>query len=80
MEQQDLNKRLILALALSFFVFVGYGYLFPPQKAVESTEQTVSTHQTPTATGSGTATAINSTPATTEVKNNAPVSTSSMAL
>ena len=78
MEQQDLNKRLLLALALSFFVFVGYSYLFPPQQAVESTEQTVSKHQTPTA--SVTPTAINSTPATTDNKNNAPVSTSNMAL
>ena len=32
MEQQDLNKRLLIALALSFFVFVGYSYLFPPQQ------------------------------------------------
>jgi len=78
LEQQDLNKRLLLALALSFFVFVGYSYLFPPQQAVESTEQTVSKHQTPAA--SATPTAINSTPATTDNKNNAPVSTSSMAL
>jgi len=31
LEQQDLNKRLLLALALSFLVFVGYSYLFPPQ-------------------------------------------------
>ncbi len=30
MEQQDLNKRLLLALALSFLVFVGYSYLFQP--------------------------------------------------
>jgi YidC/Oxa1 family membrane protein insertase len=30
LEQQDLNKRLILALALSFLVFIGYSYLFPP--------------------------------------------------
>ena len=80
MEQQDLNKRLLLALALSFFVFVGYSYLFPHQQAVENTEQTVSSHQTPTPTASVTPTAINSTPATTEIKNNAPVSTSSMAL
>ena len=42
MEQQDLNKRLILALALSFFVFVGYGYLFPPQKASQPIKQTSS--------------------------------------
>ena len=31
MEQQDLNKRLLLALALSFLVFIGYSYLFAPQ-------------------------------------------------
>jgi len=30
LEQQDLNKRLLLALALSFVVFVGYSYLFQP--------------------------------------------------
>jgi YidC/Oxa1 family membrane protein insertase len=29
LEQQDLNKRLLLALVLSFMVFVGYSYLFP---------------------------------------------------
>lgn len=49
MEQQDLNKRLLLALALSFFVFVGYSYFFPPVEAKKKVEQTVnSTHQTPT--------------------------------
>lgn len=54
MEQQDLNKRLLLALALSFFVFIGYSYLFPPVKPIDvkSTENTQSTvgtttHQTP---------------------------------
>ncbi len=36
MEQQDLNKRLLLALALSFLVFVGYSYLFPAKKPVAS--------------------------------------------
>jgi len=80
LEQQDLNKRLLLALALSFFVFVGYSYLFPPQQAVESTKQTVSSHQTPTPTESATPSVMNSTPSATEIKNNAPVSTSSMAL
>ena len=80
MEQQDLNKRLLLALALSFFVFVGYSYLFPHQQVVESTERTVNSHQTPTPTTSATPTAINSMPATAEIKNNAPVSTSSIAL
>ena len=51
MEQQDLNKRLLLALALSFFVFIGYSYFFPPAKSVQentATKQTTkSTHQTP---------------------------------
>ena len=38
MEQQDLNKRLLLALALSFLVFVGYSYLFPPQQVQPKNE------------------------------------------
>ena len=46
MEQQDLNKRLLLALALSFLVFVGYSYLFQP-KAVTETEQNLSTKSAP---------------------------------
>ncbi len=44
MEQQDLNKRLILALALSFFVFVGYSYLFPPATP-QAVEQNATTSQ-----------------------------------
>ncbi len=50
MEQQDLNKRLLLALVLSFFVFIGYGYFFPATQPTQSTKQvtTNSTHQTPT--------------------------------
>lgn len=52
MEQQDLNRRLLLALALSFFVFIGYGYFFPPAppaETVQTTQTTTnSTHQTPT--------------------------------
>jgi len=49
LEQQDLNKRLLLALALSFFVFIGYSYFFPPAQAVkvEETTKTMTTHQTP---------------------------------
>ena len=48
MEQQDLNKRLLLALALSFFVFIGYSYFFPPAKPVKDTTQTTqAAHQTP---------------------------------
>ena len=59
MEQQDLNKRLLLALALSFFVFIGYSYFFPPVKPTQqdTTQTTAATHQTPTVeTASNTAT------------------------
>ncbi len=74
MEQQDLNKRLILALVLSFFVFVGYSYLFPPQQAVQNTEQTANTnttHQTPTVTTSSSSSSVS--PITTQQASNAPV-------
>ena len=48
MEQQDLNRRLLLALALSFFVFIGYGYFFPATPPAETAQTTVNTtHQTP---------------------------------
>jgi YidC/Oxa1 family membrane protein insertase len=50
LEQQDLNRRLLLALALSFFVFIGYSYFFPPAKPTENAQQTTTntTNQTPT--------------------------------
>ena len=48
MEQQDLNRRLLLALALSFFVFIGYSYFFPPATPTEVAKQTTNTAlQTP---------------------------------
>jgi len=48
LEQQDLNRRLLLALALSFFVFIGYSYFFPPATPTQDTKQTSNTaHQTP---------------------------------
>jgi len=48
LEQQDLNKRLLLALALSFFVFIGYSYFFPPAKQAQDVNQTSNAaHQTP---------------------------------
>ena len=52
MEQQDLNKRLLLALVLSFFVFIGYAYFFPAPKAVQETQKSVTAtnQQTPTVT------------------------------
>ncbi len=46
MEQQDLNKRLLLALVLSFFVFVGYAYFFPTTKPIQESVKT--TQKTPT--------------------------------
>jgi len=81
LEQQDLNKRLILALALSFFVFVGYSYLFPPVQQ-EPVEQSANA-QTPAATASpATPNSTQSSPApiTTQAASNAPVTTSSTAL
>jgi len=62
LEQQDLNKRLLLALVLSFLVFVGYGYFFPVSKPAETTETTVSkttvadtrSNQAPAPSSSGT--------------------------
>lgn len=49
MEQPDLQKRLLLALALSFIVFIGYSYLFPPQAPVtkEQTQTVQNSPQTP---------------------------------
>jgi YidC/Oxa1 family membrane protein insertase len=83
LEQQDLNKRLILALVLSFFVFVGYSYLFPPQKAVQPLEEAAAQKQTPSinTTASQTPTASSSAaPAPTVAKgnNNAPAVTSNV--
>ena len=86
MEQQDLNRRLILALVLSFFVFVGYGYFFPQQQAEQTADQTAktntaadTTHQTPTVTTSATGSS-SAAPATTQQAANAPVVTSNATL
>ncbi len=49
MEQQDLNKRLLLALALSFLVFVGYSYLFPQKKTPVQAEQNITANLAPKA-------------------------------
>jgi len=79
LEQQDLNKRLILALALSFFVFVGYSYLFPPaqQQVVEQTANST----TPSVTSPETPAAAQAAPAvTTQKENNAPVTTANVKL
>jgi len=68
LEQQDLNKRLLLALVLSFFVFVGYSYFFPVEQLTpkQTTEDKTiaNTHQTPTVstTSNTTAPIASSTP------------------
>ncbi len=51
MEQQDLNRRLLLALALSFMVFIGYSYLFPvsPQQQAGQKQTAQQTSHTTTA-------------------------------
>jgi YidC/Oxa1 family membrane protein insertase len=84
LEQQDLNKRLIIALVLSFFVFVGFGYFFPQQQAVENKEQTAktttgTTHQTPTVTTTSAGSSA-AAPVTTQQASNAPVVTTSTTL
>jgi len=47
LEQQDLNKRLLLALALSFLVFVGYSYLFTPQQPLKSEQNVTKSNAAP---------------------------------
>jgi len=83
LEQQDLNKRLILALVLSFFVFAGYAYLFPQQEATQAVDKTVQTQQTPN-TATPTASANKAAPAVTTTpqgsSSNAPVTTSNSKL
>ena len=84
MEQQDLNKRLILALVLSFFVFAGYAYLFPTQNETQAVDQTAKTQQTPSkatptaSTNNAAPTATTSTPQASDV--NAPITTSNLTL
>jgi len=71
-----LNKRLLLALALSFLVFVGYSYLFPPQQMGMQVEQNATHKPAPHAVASGT-TANKQAPASaTGHSNSAPVVTS----
>jgi len=80
LEQQDLNKRLILALALSFFVFVGYSYLVPPVQQ-EPVVQDAKT-QAPTVASVVTPNASQTAPAptTTQSSSDAPVTTSDVVL
>ena len=68
MEQQDLNKRLLLALVLSFIVFIGYGYFFPATKPVPQTKSKAVSAATDVA---------KQTPAVSNMSNAAPQSASS---
>jgi len=80
LEQQDLNKRLLLALVLSFFVFIGYGYFFPAQQATVNAEKTTNTdteHQAPKVE---TTANVSTTPASGSQANTAPVQTSTALL
>ena len=58
MEKLDTNKRLLLALVLSFLVLMLYGYLFPPQnkKNINENNKTVTTTQNKAAPAPVTAT------------------------
>ncbi len=51
MEQQDLHKRLLLALVLSFLVLFGSSYLFPkPEVSIDQNTTAVTTQNAQTAT------------------------------
>ncbi|HEY9128676.1 MAG TPA: membrane protein insertase YidC [Sulfurovum sp.] len=77
MEQQDLNKRLLFALVLSFLVFIGYSYMFPPVKPEQNTQQTANTtHPTPRADSSSNVNA----PSTSTAAASAPVQVASSGL
>ncbi len=70
MEQQDLNQRLLLALVLSFFVFIGYAYFFPATPPVQNAKQVAkNTHQTPSVDNT---TNLAPTPMSTQSANAAP--------
>jgi len=79
LEQQDLNKRLLLALVLSFIVFIGYGYLFPATKPVEQKQEvsTTSAHNTPTSSKASHSAPISASQTTVK---SAPVQTNSTAI
>jgi YidC/Oxa1 family membrane protein insertase len=77
LEQQDLNKRLLLALGLSFLVFIGFSYLFPQQQQSPNATETTNTHQTPTSIATN---AAPKTAAVQEKANNAPVTTTPQTL
>ncbi len=72
MEQNDLNKRLMLALVLSFVILIGFGYLFPQTKPVMA-EQNITNKKTQVAP---TANEQKAPPAVASENSTAPVATS----
>lgn len=65
MEQQDLQKRLLLALALSFFVFIAFSYFFPTQQAEQNIEKNAAQTQTHSSPQAGNTPIAQHTPDTT---------------
>ena len=63
MEQQDLHKRLLLALSLSFAVLIGFSYFAPTETPISDQNKTVSNTQNGV-TSSNTAPAVSSTTGT----------------
>jgi len=50
LEQQDTQKRMLIAMVLSFAILVGYSYIFPPKKPsrdLNATTQTTSASKAP---------------------------------
>ncbi len=64
MEQQDLHKRLLLALVLSFFVLFGFSYLFPQKGVPGEQNATVAATQSSQITASSMANATKGAPLT----------------
>jgi len=64
LEQQDLHKRLLLALVLSFFVLFGFSYLFPQKGVPGEQNATVAATQSSQITASSMANATKGAPLT----------------
>jgi YidC/Oxa1 family membrane protein insertase len=75
LEQQDLNKRLLLALALSFLVFIGYSYLFAPQVTPQTEQAQQSAVPSPHMASDKNVPAAQKAPAAQQHANTAPVTT-----
>ncbi len=63
MEQQDLNKRLMLALVLSFIILFGFSYLFPQAKPTADVNASTAKTQATMTSGAPTAPTPHAAPA-----------------